>query len=56
MDQVTTYVELALSVVGSFALIATITPNKSDDKAVEFLLKVINLFAANVGKSKNNEE
>lgn len=39
--------------VGAFAIIATMTPNKNDNALVAFLLKVINLFGANVGKAEN---
>ena len=40
-------------VVGVAALVATLTPNTSDNKAVEFVLNIINMLGANVGKSKN---
>ena len=35
------------------ALVATLTPNTSDNKAVDFVLNIINMLGANVGKSKN---
>ena len=40
-------------VVGVAALVATLTPNTSDNKAVDFVLNIINMLGANVGKSKN---
>ena len=40
-------------VVGVAALVATLTPNASDNKAVDFVLNIINMLGANVGKSKN---
>ena len=43
------------SFVGTFALIATLTPNKSDDKIVAFLQQLVNFFGANFGKAKNDE-
>ena len=43
-----------LAVVGAFAAIATMTPNKADNKIANLLLKVINLFGANFGKAKND--
>ena len=46
-------ISAATSIVGGFALIATLTPNKSDDKIVEALLKLINFLGANVGNAKN---
>ena len=46
---------IATSVVGAFAIISTMTPNPSDDKAVNQLYKLINFLGANFGKSKNEE-
>ena len=43
------------SVVGSAAVIATLTPNKSDDRIVQWLLDIVNFIGANVGKAKNND-
>ena len=40
-------------VVGVAALVATLTPNASDNKAVDFVLNIINMLGANIGKSKN---
>jgi hypothetical protein len=45
----------ATSVVGSAAIVATLTPNKSDDKIVQKVLSIINFIGANVGKAKNND-
>jgi len=44
---------IVTSAVGLFAVIATMTPNKTDNKIVDFLMKAINLFGANFGKAKN---
>ena len=40
-------------VVGVAALVATLTPNTSDNKAVDFVFNIINMLGANIGKSKN---
>jgi len=45
----------ATSIVGSAAIVATLTPNKSDDKIVQKILGIINFIGANVGKAKNND-
>jgi len=45
----------ATSVVGSAAIVATLTPNKSDDKIIQKILGIINFIGANVGKAKNND-
>jgi hypothetical protein len=48
-----TYIELITQVIGTFAIVATMTPNTSDNVIVDFLARIVNFFAANVGKSKN---
>ena len=46
-------VEVVLNLVGAFAVIATMTPNESDNKIVAFVLNVINTLGANFGKTSN---
>lgn len=46
----------ALAVVGAFAVIASKTPNKTDDKIIQTVLDVINFLGANFGKAKNGEK
>ena len=43
------------SIVGGFAVIASMTPNKSDDRIVQMILDVVNFFGANFGKASNNK-
>ena len=43
------------SFVGSFALLAAMTPNKSDDKIVQMVLDWINFFGANFGNAANKK-
>jgi len=54
IDLVIGYLPVALSVVGAFAIIASKTPNKSDDKIVQFILDLINFLGFNLGKAKND--
>ena len=56
IDRIVGYIPLALTIVGSFSAIATLTPNKTDDKIVQFLLDIINFLGLNLGKAKNKEE
>jgi len=49
----TDIVQLVLAFVGIASTIATLTPNKTDDKAVQFVLDIINMLGMNVGKAKN---
>ncbi len=53
---ISTWAPIALAVVGSFALVASKTPNKSDDRIVQVILDVVNFLAANFGKAKNDPE
>tara|TARA_R100000988_G_C3935974_1_gene133782 strand:+ start:21 stop:251 length:231 start_codon:yes stop_codon:yes gene_type:complete len=43
------------SIVGGFAVIASMTPNKSDDRIVQMILDVVNFLGANFGKASNNK-
>ena len=43
------------SIVGGFAVIASLTPNKSDDRIVQMILDVVNFLGANFGKASNNK-
>lgn len=44
------------SVVGVFALVATATPNKADNKVVSALWSVVNFLGANWGMAKNADD
>lgn len=53
-DFIVAYLPIAVSVVGTFSLIATMTPNKTDDKIIQVLLDIVNFLGANFGKAKND--
>ena len=55
MTALPTFLDAALQIVGGFAVISMWTPNKSDDKSVDMILKVLNFLGANVGKARNAE-
>ncbi len=46
-------VQMIALIISAFAILATLTPNKSDDKIMNMLLKGINMLGANLGKAKN---
>ena len=48
-----TVYEITVQVVGVAALIATVTPNTSDDAVVDALLKFINVLGLNIGNASN---
>ena len=33
-----------LSLLGAFSIIARLTPNKTDDKIINYIIKIINVF------------
>lgn len=47
------YLEVVVQVVGSFALIAALTPNSSDNAIADFLLRLVNTLGGNLGKAAN---
>jgi len=47
------YFSAACVVISSLTAITALTPSKSDDKIVNTILKVMNMFAGNIGKNKN---
>jgi|TARA_A100001391_G_scaffold97814_2_gene64865 NADH:ubiquinone oxidoreductase subunit 3 (subunit A) len=53
MELVITIIVLALAVFGGFSILATITPNESDNKKVQAILSTINGLGMNILKAKN---
>ena len=53
------YVEIlaaVASIVGGFAIVASLTPNKSDDRIAQMILDIVNFLGANFGKAKNDKQ
>lgn len=46
-------IEIALLLVGAFSILATMTPNQTDNKIANALMKIVNFLGANFGKAKN---
>jgi len=44
------------SIVGAFAVLATITPNSADNAIMDKVLGLVNFLGANLGKSKNVDD
>jgi len=53
IDFITAWIPKILVFVGIFSTIATMTPNKTDDKIVQFILDAINFLGGNVGNAEN---
>jgi len=47
-------VPIALMTIGLFSSVATVTPNKSDNKVAQGILDFINALAMNFGKAENH--
>ena len=45
--------EIALKVVGAFSVIASLTPNTTDNKVADALMRIINTLGFNIGQAKN---
>ena len=50
---ITKWLPIVTSFIGSFALIAVLTPNKTDDRIIQWILDIINFLGANFGGAKN---
>ena len=55
IDFLDKWLPIAIQVVGSFAVLATVTPNKVDNKIAQFLMDLVNFLGGNLGKAKNVE-
>ena len=49
----TSLLEVGLKLVGTFALIAAMTKNTSDNVIADFLLRVVNTLGGNIGRARN---
>jgi hypothetical protein len=50
------WVQIIAAVIGVFSLIATITPNETDNKVAQWLVDLVNLLGANVGNASNKKK
>jgi hypothetical protein len=55
IEAIQSYLPMVLQITGSFALIATMTPNKVDDKILQVIMDIVNFLGGNLGKAKNTE-
>ena len=55
MDAILEWYQLITSIIGTFALIASVTPTKKDDTIVSYLTGLIDFLGANFLNAKNAE-
>jgi hypothetical protein len=53
LDNVGSMLDIAFKLVGAFAVIATMTPNSSDNAIADGLMKIINMLGGNFGNARN---
>jgi len=51
--KITELLPIISSVIGTFAVVATFTPNTVDNKIAQFLMDLVNFLGGNVGKASN---
>ena len=47
------WIDFATSLIGSFAIAATLTKNKVDDRVAQVIVDVVNFLGANVHRATN---
>lgn len=50
------YIVAIAGTVAAASAITALTPTKTDDKILDFVLKILNWLALNVGKNKNADD
>ena len=53
ISNATNLFEIALQIAGAFAIIASMTPNETDNKIADYALRAINIIGFNIGNAKN---
>ena len=53
---ITKWAPLACEIIAICAAIAALTPSKSDDRIIQFILDIINKLGLNVGKATNKDD
>ena len=54
-DSAPSWVAAVTGVVTACTAITAITPTKTDDKIISFILRILNLCAGNIGKNINTD-
>ena len=55
IDKLQVWLPAVTGLITSCAVIATLTPTKTDDKIIQKILDVINFVGLNIGKAENKD-
>ena len=50
------WIAAVTGIVTACTAITVLTPTKSDDKIINFVLKILNVLSGNIGKNKNADD
>ena len=56
IDELPAWVSALTALVTACAGVASLTPTKSDDAAIAFMLRIINVVGLNVNRAKNADD
>jgi len=56
IDQWPNWISGIAGLISACAVLAAMTPSKSDDRIIGWLLRIINVVAINVGKARNADD
>lgn len=56
VDQWPSWLSAIAGLISSCAILAALTPTKSDDRIVGWLLRIINVVGVNVGRARNADD
>ena len=56
VDQWPNWISGIAGLISACAVLAALTPTKSDDRIVGWLLRIINVVGINVGRAKNADD
>ena len=55
-NSVPAWIAAVTAIVTACTAITALTPTKSDDKIINFVLKILNVLSGNIGKNKNADD